>query len=283
MASGYLLCSLAFTSLVSSFISFSTTVSLLSLPSFIFIHLRRILGDHPPRDRGGYLRKYSFAIRHLGPRQMSTDTAVLTAFTVFRHGCNLNRLRYIDDPEVYTDQIEQSDVNIKFYGRLTDNSNSGAKGGMRESTRIRMRYLSQYQPQLKHFPSLVEPTSSSSSSSPQTEETTTQPPSTSTTTDAYLGQVIQESGAERVLWPSSCFDLPKGTDSILGSLVADSAINNPVGFPGTHEKLPRKNTDKPVPGEFPAMTPGLLQHIFATMDEGLDGVLEIGKCRHRHT
>jgi ribosome biogenesis SPOUT family RNA methylase Rps3 len=35
-----------------------------------------ILGDHPPRDRTGELRKYGFVGRHLGKIQMTTDTAV---------------------------------------------------------------------------------------------------------------------------------------------------------------------------------------------------------------
>ena len=35
-----------------------------------------ILGDDPPRDRTGELRKLGFEGRHLGPKQMTTDTAV---------------------------------------------------------------------------------------------------------------------------------------------------------------------------------------------------------------
>lgn len=35
-----------------------------------------ILGDDPPRDRTGELRKYGFEGRHLGIKQMTTDTAV---------------------------------------------------------------------------------------------------------------------------------------------------------------------------------------------------------------
>ncbi|CAO3688085.1 unnamed protein product [Rhizopus stolonifer] len=35
-----------------------------------------ILGDHPPRDRTGELRKLGFEGRRLGPLQMTTDTAV---------------------------------------------------------------------------------------------------------------------------------------------------------------------------------------------------------------
>jgi ribosome biogenesis SPOUT family RNA methylase Rps3 len=35
-----------------------------------------ILGDDPPRDRTGELRRLGFPARHLGPVQMTTDTAV---------------------------------------------------------------------------------------------------------------------------------------------------------------------------------------------------------------
>ncbi|ANB12333.1 Sfm1p [Sugiyamaella lignohabitans] len=35
-----------------------------------------ILGDHPPRDRTGELRKHGYVGRHLGKTQMTTDTAV---------------------------------------------------------------------------------------------------------------------------------------------------------------------------------------------------------------
>ena len=36
----------------------------------------RRAGDHPPRDRTGELRVLGFATRHLGPVQMTTDTAL---------------------------------------------------------------------------------------------------------------------------------------------------------------------------------------------------------------
>jgi len=35
-----------------------------------------ILGDDPPRDRTGILRKDGYPSRHLGPVQMTTDTAL---------------------------------------------------------------------------------------------------------------------------------------------------------------------------------------------------------------
>lgn len=43
---------------------------------FDFFLFGGILGDHPPRDRTGELRKYGYTSRSLGSKQMTTDTAV---------------------------------------------------------------------------------------------------------------------------------------------------------------------------------------------------------------
>jgi ribosome biogenesis SPOUT family RNA methylase Rps3 len=45
-----------------------------------------ILGDHPPRDRTGELRKHGFVGRHLGKTQMTTDTAVRVTQIVLKDG-----------------------------------------------------------------------------------------------------------------------------------------------------------------------------------------------------
>lgn len=45
-----------------------------------------ILGDDPPRDRTGDLRKLGFPGRRLGPEQMTTDTAVRTTRIVVQGG-----------------------------------------------------------------------------------------------------------------------------------------------------------------------------------------------------
>lgn len=45
-----------------------------------------ILGDDPPRDRTGDLRKLGFPGRRLGPEQMTTDTAVRTTRIVVQEG-----------------------------------------------------------------------------------------------------------------------------------------------------------------------------------------------------
>lgn len=49
-----------------------------------------ILGDDPPRDRTGELRKLGFEGRHLGSVQMTTDTAVGVTKIVVEDGGELN-------------------------------------------------------------------------------------------------------------------------------------------------------------------------------------------------
>lgn len=51
---------------------------------FDFFLFGGILGDHPPRDRTGELRKYGFEGRHLGKIQMTTDTAVRVSQIVLK-------------------------------------------------------------------------------------------------------------------------------------------------------------------------------------------------------
>lgn len=48
-----------------------------------------ILGDDPPRDRTGELRKLGFEGRHLGEKQMTTDTAVKVTKIVVEDGSEL--------------------------------------------------------------------------------------------------------------------------------------------------------------------------------------------------
>ncbi|KAF9539484.1 hypothetical protein EC957_005365 [Mortierella hygrophila] len=59
-----------------------------------------ILGDDPPRDRTGELRKLGFATRHLGPVQMTTDTAVNVSRRVVEGKTPLDKIQFIDHPEI---------------------------------------------------------------------------------------------------------------------------------------------------------------------------------------
>ncbi|RUS15763.1 SAM-dependent RNA methyltransferase [Endogone sp. FLAS-F59071] len=59
-----------------------------------------ILGDDPPRDRTGELRKLGFTTRHLGPVQMTTDTALSVTRRVVEDKVSLFSIPYIDHPEI---------------------------------------------------------------------------------------------------------------------------------------------------------------------------------------
>ncbi|KAI1301014.1 hypothetical protein EDD11_005870 [Mortierella claussenii] len=59
-----------------------------------------ILGDDPPRDRTGELRKLGFATRHLGSVQMTTDTALNVTRRVVEGKTPLDQIPFVDHPEI---------------------------------------------------------------------------------------------------------------------------------------------------------------------------------------
>ncbi|KAJ8664032.1 hypothetical protein O0I10_000310 [Lichtheimia ornata] len=73
-----------------------------------------ILGDDPPRDRTKELRKLGFAGRHLGPIQMSTDTAVNVARRVAVDKVPLDEIPYIDSPEIYFSKHESVNMPYRY-------------------------------------------------------------------------------------------------------------------------------------------------------------------------
>lgn len=176
--------------------------------AFDYIIVGGILGDHPPKDKGGHLRGLGLAVRHLGPRQMSTDTAVLACATVLRHQVPIECLTYHDDPEVFQDELPFKDV--------LEIAPTAETTAYRESTAVRMRYLSLVQPSLVQHPAI-----------PLTSE---------------LASTLGE-------W---------------------SATGQ-----GFVQELQEDETQLKIK---PRITPGLLEHIFQTADDGLfdfDGALDI--------
>lgn len=59
-----------------------------------------ILGDDPPRDRTGELRKLGFAGRRLGTQQMTTDTAARVTMMVVQGKQRLDEIPYVDRPDI---------------------------------------------------------------------------------------------------------------------------------------------------------------------------------------
>ncbi|KAI9208456.1 SAM-dependent RNA methyltransferase [Polychytrium aggregatum] len=79
-----------------------------------FLLFGGILGDDPPRDRTKELRVMGFKGRHLGPVQMTTDTAVMTSQHVLEKGIPLDELKFIDHPEIVLSKRETVQMPFRY-------------------------------------------------------------------------------------------------------------------------------------------------------------------------
>ncbi|TPX70825.1 hypothetical protein SpCBS45565_g01480 [Spizellomyces sp. 'palustris'] len=82
--------------------------------SFEWLLFGGILGDDPPQDRTKELRKLGFATRHLGPVQMTTDTAVIVAKHVIEGKIPLDKLEYVDRPEIRLGKKETVELPFRY-------------------------------------------------------------------------------------------------------------------------------------------------------------------------
>lgn len=73
-----------------------------------------ILGDDPPRDRTSELRKKGYVGRRLGPKQMSTDTAVRVTRMVVQEKVPLDKIPYIDNPELRFNKHESTELPYRY-------------------------------------------------------------------------------------------------------------------------------------------------------------------------
>ncbi|KAI9829759.1 MAG: hypothetical protein M1819_005996 [Sarea resinae] len=73
-----------------------------------------ILGDDPPRDRTSELRAKGFEGRRLGPKQMTTDTAVRVTRMVTQDKIPLQNLQYIDCPEIKINKHESVEMPFRY-------------------------------------------------------------------------------------------------------------------------------------------------------------------------
>ncbi|KAM7196540.1 hypothetical protein V8F20_007014 [Naviculisporaceae sp. PSN 640] len=78
-----------------------------------------ILGDDPPRDRTSELRKKGFEGRRLGPKQMTTDTAVRVTRIVVEKKVPLAEIPYVDFPELKFNDHEATEMPFRY---VTDES-----------------------------------------------------------------------------------------------------------------------------------------------------------------
>ncbi|PGH05609.1 hypothetical protein AJ80_08301 [Polytolypa hystricis UAMH7299] len=73
-----------------------------------------ILGDDPPRDRTSELRKKGYACRRLGPKQMTTDTAVRVTRIVTHDKVPLDDIPYVDYPELKLNEHESTEMPFRY-------------------------------------------------------------------------------------------------------------------------------------------------------------------------
>ncbi|KIR60381.1 hypothetical protein I314_03674 [Cryptococcus bacillisporus CA1873] len=73
-----------------------------------------ILGDDPPRDRTGELRKLGFEGRHLGEKQMTTDTAVGVTKKVIEDQVPLDEIPFVDFPTIKFNKVESIEMPFRY-------------------------------------------------------------------------------------------------------------------------------------------------------------------------
>jgi len=73
-----------------------------------------ILGDDPPRDRTSTLRVHGFPSRHLGPIQMTTDTAVGVTKLVVADKIPLPNVHYTDYPTIRFNAKESVEMPFRY-------------------------------------------------------------------------------------------------------------------------------------------------------------------------
>ncbi|KAK1926632.1 SAM-dependent RNA methyltransferase [Papiliotrema laurentii] len=73
-----------------------------------------ILGDDPPRDRTGELRKLGFEGRHLGEKQMTTDTAVGVTKIVIEDQVPLDKIPFTDFPTISFGKHESIEMPFRY-------------------------------------------------------------------------------------------------------------------------------------------------------------------------
>lgn len=88
-----------------------------------------ILGDDPPRDRTGELRKLGFPTRHLGNIQMTTDTALGVTKKVVHDGVKIQDIPYTDFPTIKFNARESVEMPFRY---IAVNGNPVLPPGMRE-------------------------------------------------------------------------------------------------------------------------------------------------------
>ncbi|RDX52557.1 DUF431-domain-containing protein [Lentinus brumalis] len=88
-----------------------------------------ILGDDPPRDRTSELRVLGFPGRHLGPVQMTTDTALGVTKAVVQDKTPLSEIPFVDFPTIVFNAKESVEMPFRY---ITKDGEPILPPGMRE-------------------------------------------------------------------------------------------------------------------------------------------------------
>ncbi|KAJ7092777.1 SAM-dependent RNA methyltransferase [Mycena belliarum] len=88
-----------------------------------------ILGDDPPRDRTSELRALGFPTRHLGPVQMTTDTALGVTKLVVDDKIPLAEIPYVEFPTIVFNAKESVEMPFRY---IADSGEPKLPPGMRE-------------------------------------------------------------------------------------------------------------------------------------------------------
>ncbi|KDQ13761.1 hypothetical protein BOTBODRAFT_33200 [Botryobasidium botryosum FD-172 SS1] len=83
-------------------------------PQFDWFLFGGILGDDPPRDRTSELRVLGFPNRHLGPVQMTTDTALGVTKRVVVDQVPLRSIPYTDHPTIQFNPRESVEMPFRY-------------------------------------------------------------------------------------------------------------------------------------------------------------------------
>ncbi|KAJ7172096.1 SAM-dependent RNA methyltransferase [Mycena filopes] len=88
-----------------------------------------ILGDDPPRDRTSELRVMGFPTRHLGPVQMTTDTALGVTKLVVNDKIPLDDIPYVNLPTIVFNAKESVEMPFRY---IAEGSEPKLPPGMRK-------------------------------------------------------------------------------------------------------------------------------------------------------
>ncbi|GLB39584.1 putative predicted SAM-dependent RNA methyltransferase [Lyophyllum shimeji] len=84
------------------------------LDMFLFGVVEGIPGDDPPGDRTAELRDMGFPTRHLGPVQMTTDTALGVTKLVIDDKKPLSEIPYVDFPTIRFNSRESVEMPFRY-------------------------------------------------------------------------------------------------------------------------------------------------------------------------